>query len=119
SMLKNGRNTDLTPYANSQSSVVFRVRVDKAPAAEVSLGMHCNWPCQGTVPMTERLRALADGAWHEEKVPLKCLIDKGLDITRVNMPFMIYTESTMTLSLENIRWEPWTAGTSPDCGVYK
>jgi beta-glucosidase len=111
--------TDLSPYANSETSIVFRVRVDAPPQGGlVTLSAHCVYPCFGDVPFGSTLTSIADGQWHEVSVPLKCLLDKGLDITNVNTPFLIYSETPMTLSLEDIRWEPWTAGAAPDCSVF-
>jgi beta-glucosidase len=111
--------TDLSPYANSETSIVFRVRVDSPPQGGlVTLSAHCVYPCFGDVPFGSTLSSIADGQWHEVSVPLKCVLDKGLDITNVNTPFLLYSETPMTLSLEDIRWEPWTAGPAPDCSVY-
>lgn len=58
---------------------------------------------------------LTPGEWSEVSVPLQCLIDDGLDITNVNTPFLLYTDDAFDLSIENIRWEPFTAGENPDC----
>jgi beta-glucosidase len=111
--------TDLSPYANSETSIVFRVRVDAPPqGGTVTLSAHCVYPCFGDIPFGGVLNSIADGQWHEVKVPLKCILDKGLDITNVNTPFLIYTDAPMTLALEDIRWEPWTAGPAPDCSGF-
>ncbi|HEU4535125.1 MAG TPA: glycoside hydrolase family 3 N-terminal domain-containing protein [Polyangiaceae bacterium] len=109
---------DVTTYANSRTSISFRVKVDAAPQGFVNLSSHCVYPCLGEVPLTGTLQSIADGAWHEVQVPLQCLVADGLDITNVNTPFLIYTESAMTLSLEDIRWLPETAPANPDCTVY-
>jgi beta-glucosidase len=119
SQLSNGSvGIDLSPYANSETSVSFRVRVDAAPKSPVNLSAHCVYPCHGDVPFGALLSSIADAQWHDVSVPLKCLIDGGLDITNVNTPFLLYTEGAANLALEDIRWEPWTAGPSPDCSKY-
>jgi beta-glucosidase len=109
---------DLSPYANSQTSIMFRVKVDDVPHGVVNLSAHCVYPCHADLPLTSTLTPLADGKWHDVSVPLKCLIDNGLDITNVNTPFLLYTEAPMSLSLEDIRWEPGTASKTPDCSIY-
>jgi beta-glucosidase len=110
---------DLSPYSNSETSIVFRARVDAAPQGGlVTLSSHCVYPCLGDVNITGVLLSIADGQWHDLSVPLKCLTDKGLDITNVNTPFLIYSDAPMALTLEDIRWEPWTAGPAPDCSMY-
>ncbi|MEM9487821.1 MAG: glycoside hydrolase family 3 N-terminal domain-containing protein [Myxococcota bacterium] len=108
----------LAPYANSQTELVFRARVDNLNASVVMLATHCEWPCLGEVPLASTLQSIADGEWHELRVPLQCFLDSGLDILNVNTPFLIYAEGEMTLGLEDIRWEPMTAPESPDCSVY-
>ena len=109
---------DLSPYYNSETSLVFRAKLDAAPSGFVNLSMHCVYPCLGEIPFAATLSSIADGQWHEVQVPLKCFTDTGLDITAVNTPFLIYTESPLSLSVEDIRWEPWTAGASPDCSMF-
>ena len=98
--------------------MAFRVRVDMAPQGLVNLSAHCVYPCQASIPFTSALTSVADGQWHDMSVPLKCLVDGGLDLTNVNTPFLLYSETPMKVALEDIRWEPWTAGKTPDCSVY-
>ncbi|XXY45844.1 exo 1,3/1,4-beta-D-glucan glucohydrolase [Sorangium sp. So ce269] len=107
---------DLSPYYNSETSIVFRARVDAPPAgALVTLSAHCVYPCLGDINIASTLASIADGEWHEVAVPLKCLTDNGLDITNVNTPFLIYSESPMDVAIEDVRWEPFTAGPTPTC----
>ncbi|WP_437952098.1 exo 1,3/1,4-beta-D-glucan glucohydrolase [Sorangium sp. So ce296] len=107
---------DLSPYYNSETSIVFRARVDAPPeGALVTLSAHCVYPCLGDINIADTLTSIADGEWHEVSVPLKCLTDSGLDITNVNTPFLLYSESPMDVAIEDIRWEPFTAGPTPTC----
>ncbi|AUX36765.1 MULTISPECIES: exo 1,3/1,4-beta-D-glucan glucohydrolase [Sorangium] len=107
---------DLSPYYNSETSIVFRARVDAPPEGTlVTLSAHCVYPCFGDINIASTLTSIADGEWHEVSVPLKCLTDKGLDITNVNTPFLIYSESPMDVAIEDVRWEPFTAGPTPTC----
>ncbi|MDC0684921.1 glycoside hydrolase family 3 protein [Sorangium atrum] len=107
---------DLSPYYNSETSIVFRARVDAPPEGPlVTLSAHCVYPCLGDINIANTLTSIADGEWHEVSVPLKCLTDRGLDITNVNTPFLIYSESPMDVAIEDVRWEPFTAGPTPTC----
>ncbi|WP_437815060.1 glycoside hydrolase family 3 protein [Sorangium sp. So ce1078] len=107
---------DLSPYYNSETSIVFRARVDAPPESTlVTLSAHCVYPCLGDINIASTLTSIADGEWHEVSVPLKCLTNNGLDITNVNTPFLIYSDSPMDVAIEDIRWEPFTAGPTPDC----
>ena len=108
--------TDLSPYANSETSIVFRVRVNEALTSNaLALSAHCIHPCLGEIDIASLINDLTPGEWSEVSVPLQCLIDDGLDITNVNTPFLLYTDDAFDLSIENIRWEPFTAGENPDC----
>ncbi|KYF79372.1 beta-glucosidase, partial [Sorangium cellulosum] len=107
---------DLSPYYNSETSIVFRARVDAPPEGTlVTLAAHCEYPCSGDIDIAGTLTSIADGQWHEVSVPLKCLTEKGLDITNVNTPFLIYSDSPMDMAIEDVRWEPFTAGPTPTC----
>ncbi|HTN86219.1 MAG TPA: glycoside hydrolase family 3 N-terminal domain-containing protein, partial [Sorangium sp.] len=107
---------DLSPYYNSETSIVFRARVDAPPEGTlVTLSAHCVYPCLGDINIANKLTSIADGEWHEVSVPLKCLTDRGLDITNVNTPFLLYSESPMDVAIEDVRWEPFTAGPTPTC----
>ncbi len=110
---------DLGVYANSQTSLTFRVRVDDLDADAVNLAVHCEYPCGAELPLVGVLSSVADGQWHELQVPLQCFLDAGLDITRVNTPFLIFANGRMSLAIEDVRWQPMTAPESPDCTVYR
>ena len=108
--------TDLSPYANSETSIVFRAKLNEAPASSlVNLSAHCIYPCYGEINIASVLNELTIGEWAEVSVPLQCLTNTGLDITNVNTPFLLYTDDTLDLSIEDVRWVPWTAGETPDC----
>ena len=109
---------NLAAYSNSETSLIFNVKVNQPPSSSVNLSMHCVYPCLGEIPFADVLTALADGRWHAVSVPVACFTNKGLDSSNVNTPFLIFTDGTLDLSLENIRWEPWTAGPNPDCSSF-
>lgn len=109
---------DRSPYANSETSLQFRVKVNEAPASStVNLAVHCVYPCVSEINIAGMLNDLTVGEWNDISIPLQCFLDNGLDITNVNTPFLIYTDNTMDLSLEEIRWVPNTAGANPDCSA--
>jgi len=113
-----GAGTNLAAYANSETSVRFRVKVNEAPASSVvNLSVHCVYPCAADINIADLLGSLPLGEWTEMSVPLQCFVDKGLDITNVNTPFLIFTDGAMDLSIENVHWAPFTAGPNPDCSA--
>jgi beta-glucosidase len=111
---------DLSPYGNSDTTLTFRVRVDAAiEATAVNLAVHCEWPCVGEIPLRATLAALTPGEWHDIAVPLQCfLYDGGVDLTKVNAPFLLYANGPMQLSIEDVRWLPDTAAGAPSCSSF-
>jgi beta-glucosidase len=108
---KNGNvGRDLRPYLNAKGSLVFAVKVNVAPSAPVNLAMHCIYPCQGEIKLTETLAALVGKGWSELAVPLQCFEDTGLSFSNVNTPFLLSTTGTLDVTLASIRWEPARAG---------
>jgi beta-glucosidase len=112
--------TDLAAYGNSESTLAFRVRVD-APieAANVVLSTHCVWPCLGEVPLRSTLASLTPDVWYDIAVPIQCFVNDGLDITNVNTPFLIWANGPLSLSIEDIRWEPFSADEAPSCSSFQ
>ncbi|TCO55103.1 glycoside hydrolase family 3 protein [Actinocrispum wychmicini] len=98
--------TDLSGYLNAQSALEFDVIVNQPNAARTVISTHCTYPCQGETVATKLLQNLPVGQKTTVKIPIQCFVDKGLDITAVNTPFLVYTEGAFTASFANIRWVP-------------
>jgi beta-glucosidase len=104
---------DLRPYLNADAAIEFDTIVTKAPTARVVISAHCTYPCFSDAPMTKAFTAIADGAKHTVKVPVRCLDTGSLEFDHINTPFLIYTEGQMEAAFANIRWVPG-AGKDPD-----
>ncbi|EAR09961.1 glycoside hydrolase family 3 C-terminal domain-containing protein, partial [Reinekea blandensis] len=111
--------TDLAPYANSETSIQFRVKVNVAPQSDaVNLSAHCIYPCLGEVNIAPVLSALTVGEWSNVSIPLQCF--SGLDVTNINTPFLIWADDAgLDLEIEDVRWMPFTAGSDPDCSSFE
>lgn len=117
---------DLRAYANSNSTLFFRIRRDTAidSATVMNLSTHCVYPCLGEVPLLATVQAMPLGEWQEVRVPVSCLVADGLDPMIVNTPFLLYADgdfgtTPITLSIEDMRWEPNTADQAPACGSFQ
>ena len=106
---------DMQTYFNSTGSLVFETKVDKAPAAQVNLSVHCVHPCLGEIPLADTLKALEGKGWSEVAVPLACFNNSKFKPKQVNTPFLIWTEGALDLTVANIRWDPKKAG-NVSCG---
>ncbi|MFT6924551.1 MAG: beta-glucosidase [Psychromonas sp.] len=113
-----GLGADRSDYLNSNTSLMFNVKVNTPATADqvVSLQTHCVYPCVSPLDITSLLSSFTDSDWHEVSIPLQCFTD--LDITNVNVPFLIYAEDPLAISLENIRWMPDTADAEPNCDAF-
>jgi beta-glucosidase len=76
--------------------------VERAPDAELWLGMHCGTGCSGRVPLKAELAAAPQDAWLRLGVPLKCLRAAGADMRRIDVPLRLETEGRATLALSSV-----------------
>ena len=105
--------TDFTSYAESKGALVFDVKVNAKPGAEVNLGMYCGSDCGGDIAITEQLNSAALGEWTRVSVALECLAKKRVKMDMVLAPFMLSTEGTLDMSIYNVRIEKNAA--APGC----
>ncbi len=89
-------------------SVSFDWRVvsdTRGPNAAFYFRADCNYPCtSGNVPLTS-----ADlGVWQTTQINASDLANGGLDLNRVNTPFVFganTTDATITVQIDNITWQ--------------
>lgn len=105
--------TDFTPYAESKGALVFDVKVNAKPSADVNLGMYCGSDCGGEIAITEPLNSVAIGEWTSVSVALECLAKKRVKMDMVLAPFMLSTAGTLDISIYNVRIEKNAA--APAC----
>ena len=105
--------TDFTPYAESKGALVFDVKVNAKPSAEVNLGMYCGSDCSGEVAIADQLNAAAVGEWTSVSVALECLAKKRVKMDMVLAPFMLSTAGSLDVSIYNVRIEK--NATAPAC----
>ncbi|MDP1899254.1 MAG: glycoside hydrolase family 3 N-terminal domain-containing protein [Rubrivivax sp.] len=84
------------------AALVFELRVEQAPADTVTLAMGCTAPC-GALDLTALLRHLPLQARHSLKIPLACFAAAGVDLSRVDTPFILATRGTLTAAVAHIR----------------
>ncbi|HTF98552.1 MAG TPA: glycoside hydrolase family 3 N-terminal domain-containing protein [Cellvibrio sp.] len=97
--------SDLSVYAENKGALVFDVRINAKPSADVTVGMYCGSDCVGEIPVTEPLNAAPVGEWTSISIALECLVKKRVKMDMVLAPFMISTAGSLDISLYNIRIE--------------
>jgi molecular chaperone DnaK len=103
---------DLKSYVDDEGALVFDVVVNSAPAGAVALAVHCVFPCGGEVQVTNLFQDLPEDERMTIAIPLSCFTAAGLDPTRVNTPFLVYTDGPFDATFSAIRWEHGAA--APD-----
>ena len=103
---------DLTSYVDTDGALVFTVTVHAPPADHTVMAVYCDYPCGGEVVVTNLFRNLAPEQATTIRIPLNCFTAAGLDATKVDTPFLVYTEQPFDATFSDIRWEPGAA-TSP------
>ncbi|MDB5719705.1 MAG: glycoside hydrolase family 3 protein [Alphaproteobacteria bacterium] len=89
---------DLSREATGQLSLIFEYRVDAPPTAAVDLQMNT-----GSVPIAGLLRASPVGKWQTAIVPLRCFVRRNVDMTKLDQPFNLVAEGSLTLSISDVR----------------
>jgi molecular chaperone DnaK len=105
---------DLSSYVDNDGVLAFDLVVHQGPAkrkAPVKLAAHCVYPCVGELPAVKLFRDAPTNERITVKVPLSCFVTAGLNKTRVDTPFLVYSEQAMDATFANIRWEA-----NPDSG---
>ena len=97
--------TDLSSYVEANSALVFDVKVDEKPTADVRLGIFCGQDCMAEKSITENLQALPQKEWTTLSVALKCLATDRAKMDMILSPFYLVTEGKLDLSLYNLRIE--------------
>ena len=65
--------------------------------------MDCGWPCRGELNITRILRALPEGQPFRIGVPLTCFEKVGVNLTRVNSPFVLVSSKPFALTISDVR----------------
>lgn len=94
----------LPAFASKDGALTFDTIVATAPAAAVSLSMHCGNNCVATLDVTDAFKRLAGKKEKQTvKIPLSCFVAKGVKLHHVDVPFSISTTSTFSAAFTNIQ----------------
>ncbi|GGS30316.1 Hsp70 family protein [Actinokineospora fastidiosa] len=102
-----GRN--LKSYVDDNGALVFDVVVHTPPASGLKVASHCVYPCAAELPATDLFKAMKPGERSRVVIPLSCFTAAGLDPTRVDTPFLVYTDGAFEATFSDIGWIPGAA----------
>ena len=93
---------DMTDLEAVGGVLAMELRLHTQPSDAVLLRMDCGWPCSGAVDLTPVLKAMDAGEWNTVSVPVACFARRGVDLGRVNTPFLMATRGALTVDIAEI-----------------
>lgn len=110
---------DMSDYANGK--IIFDLKVISHGFANAPLefNLDCSWPCTSTPKF---IRAEVLNEWKTYEFSVAELIDRGLDIKRTSMGFMLLPtwaqQAGAHYQVDNIRWVKGDAPANPEIICY-
>jgi beta-glucosidase len=101
---------DVSNELLNKSSLSFMVKPDSAISQAVMLNMSCEsegdapGSCRGSVDITEQLKGMEQGKWHEISVDLQCFSQQGVDFSGLVVPFQLLSTGNLELSISDIEF---------------
>jgi beta-glucosidase len=105
----------LSDYYESESALLFDVKINQAPEGKVAVRIGCGPSCSTHVDVTEEFRSIVGAGWKTLSIGLdlfpEVLTDFGLHrlphelFALVIEPFALATDKPLDLVFANVRWE--------------
>lgn len=114
----NGFREDLTSELEKNADLTFSVKRDSDINAPVYITMNCETlgdsaNCQASYNIQAQLAAFKQGEWQDIAISLHCFAEKGLQLSKVAVPFELRTSGAINLSVNHIRLVPNKATSAP------
>ena len=103
-----GVTKDLSTYQNAEANIVFDLKLITRPNAPVETRIDSVYPSIAAMDLGAAFKTLPLNQWVTLSVPLACFLGDKFDISKVNTPLLIVSESKMEFTIGNVRWEPKT-----------
>jgi beta-glucosidase len=106
SLAISGGAVDLSRQTNGDMALRLDLRAASAPTGPVLLAMGCGPACQGTVDVTQELRAIGGKGWTSVAVRLSCFKTKGADMSKIATPFLLTSTAPFALDIGSVKLAP-------------
>ena len=103
--LPNWNIEDMRGYLVTGADLAFDIRIHSRSKGPVRLSAHNCYPSVGVYDITQRFQTAPLGEWTSVRVPLQEIAASGSDFSKVNVPFMLHTETELRFDIGNLRWE--------------
>lgn len=94
---------DLSAAAGADAALVMLLNVLAPPKRAVTLRMGCGHPCAANADISKLLQALPQDQWLRVSVDLRCFVEGGLDVSKVDTPFLLLTREKMSIAIADVR----------------
>jgi len=93
---------DLSAMLQRNTSINFDVRLHKKAQGDVFFGMACGDSCQADIPIIDALNSLPIEEWKTMSIRAECIIDGGMDFSKLQTIFSLSTNTELQLAISNI-----------------
>jgi beta-glucosidase len=92
--------SDLRSYVENNGQLQIQIKVDKAAASPLWVGMGCGESCQGKFDITDNLEQ--SGQWQTLNINLSCFAEQGVDLAQVFTPWQLSTQGDWHVSIAKL-----------------
>ena len=104
-----GRTVDLSPFEHS-GKLMIALKVEQRTSKPVEIKMTCGDDCSGKVNISTYIRKAKLDEWFALPIPLDCFAQEGVDLSKIDKPFEIGSESRLILHIAEISILPMEEG---------
>lgn len=93
---------NLSDMLQRNTSINFDVRLHQYAQDEVFFGMACDGNCKAQVPIADTLNSLPPHQWQTISIRAECIIDAGMDFSKLRTVFSLFTHTELQLTINNV-----------------
>ncbi len=102
SVYLSGEVVDATRFADGGYVMQIRYRVLGDSVGATKLAVTCGDNCMGQLDVTDDLRAQLNKGWQMSELSLSCFKDLGVDFSKVDKPFIIFSNAGTQLQISEV-----------------
>lgn len=106
---QSAQKADLSAYLSANAALQFDMVVNQIPQGPVTLAVDCGYPCRGALDATTVFERAPLKQKQTVKIPLACFAARGTDFTRIDTPFLVFSNTALAAAFTNIAWVPGAA----------
>lgn len=93
---------DLSTLLQRNTSINFDIRLHQKAQGDVFFGMACGDNCKAQIPIANALASLPTDKWKTMSIRAECIIDGGMDFSKLQTAFLLSASTELQLTISNI-----------------